>query len=177
MQIPSIEICIPTVLESAKFPNKFKFVSIENWKRYWYVVQYWKWYFWWSFQIPNLWTEEFSSDRTGLKSWKKSVSNIIIFCVWRYRVVHQVCPLSHILRHKTKNTQHNFGQFTWVRSIRHKSKKRFRWPYFNPWPIAAGRFPDGLDRSGRYIKGHNMFSKRFGRFFGRKFVIGHLTGH
>ena len=41
----------------------------------------------------------------------------------------------------------------------------------------TGGWPIGLDRPGRLFKYPRNFSDKFGRFFGRKFFIGHLAGH
>ena len=56
-----------------------------------------------------------------------------------------------------------------------ETKNDIIWLKFKDRPV--GRCPDSLDRTGSNFKCIHTHSKQFGRFFGQKFLIGHLPGH
>ena len=58
-----------------------------------------------------------------------------------------------------------------------KRKNDLIWLKFKDRPVSAGRCPDSLDRPGSNFRRIQTHSKPFGRFFGQKFLIGHLAGH
>ena len=79
-----------------------------------------------------------------------------------------------ILRHKTKKVKEENGQFRWVCILRGELKITSIWLNFKTRPEVAGGWPMTLDRSGTNFKGPRSLQDQFGRFFDRKFEIGHL---
>ena len=80
-------------------------------------------------------------------------------------------------RQKSKNAKAKNGQFRYMLHYTEKRKNDLIWLKFKDRPGSARRCPDSLDWPRTSFKRIQTHSKPFDRFFGPKFLIGHLTGH